>query len=218
MGAYDYEYYNKKKSIFPVKSEDKISMLEEMIGSGEVIPDLRPSFANQIRGYFDDQNDYTKLFNRSVFKISRLREDVYLFNTLITNFENNDINSFVFAVNSRTIFRRFRVYKKDEIQPYPIKDLAVRDFINLLLDSQNRITLHFWKNEQELIETNKTLTNFNFQYYKFGLFEGMPINITNYTNYNKRLLIGIINETNLLQFNNPSSDSYFNDELFEYYK
>lgn len=210
MGAYDYEIYNTKKSIYPVGEieEERFTLLQEMQGSTNV--SSSKSFSNQYKKYFDDNDLLCKTFNRPVFKTVQLREEIYFVTVLVPNYNTNDKNLFTFCVNGLMLKKRFRVYLENSNQAEDYNKYTLSEYISLLKNNKNRVIIHFWKKELDILEEINKNPNINQQYTKYGFMQNHTIiRIANITHYNKKTMISILNDSDFNNYISESSGSYY---------
>jgi hypothetical protein len=217
MGIYDYENYSsrlsvRKKSVVVdgVTTKVNMSLLEEMQNN--------QNFLKKFLDATSILNDYTNKFNRPLFKITHLREDIYFINCLVTNQKTNIVYPFVFAVNAKTIYKRFKVFYGEDSQEYfTSKTCTVSDYLYLMINSTNRVTVNFWSSELTLIASHSSDSEPTTDYNKFAFTNNQNVHVTWFEHYNKRMWIALLNDTDLNDFTTSSGGSTYNDDLAKTY-
>lgn len=214
MGLHDYERLSSE--IYPLKTTagKERSFLEVMARN--------TNWLNSVLPYVSKEDPIINLFNRQVFKATKLREELFFVQCKIYN-EDDKINDFTFVVNENTIYKRFRIYKeKNSDQFYNKHELPLNKFIDLMLCYNCKIDLRLFNNESESLKEIFENVNRSYEYYKeWKLKNGLLIEPVGIQHYNKRTWIYLLTEYNVenldLDYKNPKSDAYYDDNFAKKY-
>lgn len=111
--------------------------------------------------------NYTDVINKPIFKYTKLREDIHIITTKIID-ENNNVLDFKFAVNDKSIWKRFNFYNNNGIKVVT-ESMSVGELVRKVSNNELIAKLYLFKfEEDELAEISQT-TEPNVKFFKTGI-------------------------------------------------
>lgn len=210
MGLHDYEHLSAK--IHPVKTTTgkERSYLVAMANN--------VNWLNSVYPWVLKDDPITDLFNRPVFKATKLREEIFFIKCKLYNIDG-DINEFVFVVNEHSIYKRFRIYReKNSSLFFTNIDTPLNEYIDMIKSCNYRIDLRLFNNEIENLKLIYRDLPAGYQYYEnYGFRNGSIIEPISIQHYNKRAWIYLLTTNNIidldLDYKNSKSDAYYDDKF-----
>ena len=216
MGLYDFEHLSTE--IFPKKTStgQKLSVLTVMSNNKNWVKDNAQ--------WLYKEDPIANLFNRTVLKATPLREELYFIKCKCYK-KDGSFNYFTFVVNEHTIFKRFRIYKSDDLSDFYLKGhTSLGEYMSYLNENKNKIVIKLFNNEtsslkevlQNLIGTYQYV-----HYIDWDFRDGMVVEPINIQHFNKRTwiyLLTINNDDNMMfDYKSASSDAYYDNDFAKKY-
>ena len=147
MGYFDYE--NFKQTII-IPGDKPITKYDKLYNS---------IFCLTLGTNLTNEDYFGKILNYHCFKYTKMREEIYFIMCNVVNFDSNNkliSTPFVFLVNSKSFWKRFNIYLKDNpnAKLSPI-DMEIEDFIYGIRSNTlkyDRIELNILSSEKNEIE------------------------------------------------------------------
>lgn len=206
MGIFDCERLS--ETIYPGSGNiSKNNNLAYMKNNVQFVNEMRRAMGfstlYSIGGQVLTYSDYSlySLLNTPVFKITKNREDIFLLNASVYNVNTKKYNKFLLLVNNDSFFKRIKVYKDSNASEIYTNSNTAESVLNATVTNHLNCSFNFIKtvhiNEKnDLSELIKVENVDDKSISKYGLFNGAPIKISGYYNFNKICWLLLVNDDN----------------------